>query len=249
MSKRPPVLIRKLAQFAPLGEEERAAIVSLLATPRQVEGNTDLLLEGDAGNTVHIIDEGWAYCYKDLADGRRQIINFQLPGDFLGMRSLMLRTSDHCYSTFTACSVFDLRRAQIEELFARYPKIATAFLWTLARDEAMLFEHLLSLGRRSADERTAHLLCEIGSRATLRGLVEGAGFHCPVPQTLLADALGLSVVHLNRTLRKLRERGLVVVGNNGLDVPDLARLVRETGFDARYLGLGQDDDGGPDHRL
>ncbi len=242
MKANQPVLLDALSDYAALGDRERADLVAFLGKASRHEARADLLIEGEEGLHAYAIESGWAYSYKDMEDGRRQIVNFHIPGNTIGLRTLVLRTSDFSFGTVTDCTLYAMRQPDLQRLFDEHPRIATAFMWLLARDEAMVVEHLVSLGRRSADERLAHLLCEIGCRVVNRGLGEGGGFSCPLPQTMIADALGLSVVHLNRTLRKLKEQGLVTVQPGMLEVPDLRRLLAVSDFEADYLELGDGRD-------
>jgi CRP-like cAMP-binding protein len=119
--------------------------------------------------------------------------------------------------------------------FANAPRLATAVLWAASRDEAMVVEHLVNLGRRSAEVRMAHFLLELGARLQLVGIGDKTGFDCPLTQYHLADALGLSAVHVNRVLRHLREEGLVTFQRGRVAFDDLAGLIDLAGFDAEYL--------------
>ncbi len=249
MARAQPAFIARLREFEGLAEAEAGALAAALGDCVEAEGRTDLQLEGEEGAVAYAIEAGWAYAYKDLEDGRRQIVGFHFAGDTLGLRTLLLRTSDHAFRTLTPCRLHRLRRRDLEGLFADHPRLAAAVLWALARDEAIVVEHLVSLGRRSAEERLGHMLCELACRAASRGLAEAGAVRVPAPQTVLADALGLSVVHLNRTLRPMRERGLVEIEPTGLVVRDLGRLVEEAGFDPAFLGIYPDDPDHPDHML
>jgi CRP-like cAMP-binding protein len=155
---------------------------------------------------------GWACAYKLLPDGGRQVIDFSVPGDFMGLRSVLLRTSDHAFAAVSDIVVAEVSAQQMIDTFQREPRLGAAILWVASRDEAMVVEHLVSIGRRSALVRTAHLLLELGLRLQLVGLGSQSGFACPLNQYLLANALGLTAIHVNRVLRQLRERGLVPSG-------------------------------------
>jgi CRP-like cAMP-binding protein len=137
-----------------------------------------------------------------LPDGQRQIVDFQIPGDFLGLRSVLLKFSDHSIEPVTDIEVTEILLHDLLDAFARTPRLAAAILWAASRDEAMVVEHLVDLGRRDAAERMAHFLLELGARLALVGLGSKTGFACPLTQYHLADALGLSAVHVNRVLRQ-----------------------------------------------
>jgi CRP-like cAMP-binding protein len=162
--------------------------------------------------------EGWVCSYKLLRGGTRQIVDFQVPGDFLGLRSVLFRTADHNIEPVTAVEASVVLSSDLLDAFARTPRLATAVLWAASRDEAMVVEHLVGVGRRNALERTAHYLLELGARLRLVGLATAAGYACPLSQYQLADALGLSAVHVNRVLRQLREEGLLTFQGGPGDV-------------------------------
>ncbi|MGY6633166.1 MAG: Crp/Fnr family transcriptional regulator, partial [Alkalilacustris sp.] len=168
-------------------------------------------------------------------DGERQIVDFQIPGDFLGLRSILFRTADHSVEAVTRIEATEVLATDIMEAFAAAPRLATAVLWAASRDEAMVVEHLVNLGRRSAEERMAHFLLEMGTRLALVGVGDRTGFDCPLTQYHLADALGLSAVHVNRVLRHLREEGLVTLRNGRVAFNDFERLKTVAAFDTAYL--------------
>ena len=158
-----------------------------------------------------------------------------MPGDFLGLRSVLLRTADHNVEPVTKVEAAEVHVADLLDTFTRTPRLATAVLWAASRDEAMLVEHLVGLGRRNAAERTGHFLLELAARLRLVGLGDKSGYACPLSQYLLADALGLSAVHVNRVLRELREAGLVTFQNGHVHFDDFDGLVTFADFDRTYL--------------
>jgi CRP-like cAMP-binding protein len=170
-----------------------------------------------------------------MPDGQRQIVDFQVPGDFLGLRSVLLHVSDHSVEPITDIEVMEVISADLLDTFANNPRLAMAVLWAASRDEAMVVEHLVNVGRRNAAERMAHFLLELGARLTLIGLGNRAGYACPLTQYLLADALGLSAVHVNRVLRQLREAGLVTFRDGFVTIDDYDRLVEFADFEQTYL--------------
>jgi CRP-like cAMP-binding protein len=173
--------------------------------------------------------------YKILPGGTRQIVDFQVPGDFLGLRSVLFRTSDHNVEPITPVQASEVKQSDLLAAFSATPRLATAVLWAASRDEAMVVEHLVDLGRRSATERMAHFLLELGARLRLVGMADRAGFACPLSQYLLADALGLSAVHVNRVLRELREEGLLTFQKGRVVFDDYDGLVEFCSFDRAYL--------------
>ncbi|RED43326.1 Crp/Fnr family transcriptional regulator, partial [Aestuariispira insulae] len=199
----------KLATFFELKEKSTRLLEKLQRPCRSVEAGKSLSLQGASDHKAFILRKGWVYSYKLLKDGSRQIIDFQIPGDFLGLRSLLLRTSDHSFEAVTRIEISEISKKDIRRCFEEDPHLAASLLWAASRDEAMVVEHLINIGRRSALVRTAHFLLELGVRLQLVGMADLSGYRCPLNQYLLADALGLSAIHLNRCLRKLREDNLL----------------------------------------
>ncbi len=233
-------LTRKLSAFVALSETELAALGRLHQRRRSFAAGRDMVHQGQSGQAAYILSAGWVCSYKIQRDGTRQIVDFQVPGDFLGLRSVLLRTSDHSFEPVVNIEAAEVMAADLLEAFARTPRLATAILWAASRDEAMVVEHLVGLGRRDADARMAHFLLELGSRLALVGMGSREGYDCPLTQYHLADALGLSAVHVNRVLRQLRESGLVTFRDGRVSFHDHDRLADLAEFDPAYL-----DHGGP----
>jgi len=191
--------------------------------------------QGQPKQAAYILAAGWVCSYKIQPDGSRQIVDFQIPGDFLGLRSVLLRTSDHSFEPIVDIQAAEVLAGDLLEAFAQTPRLATAILWAASRDEAMVVEHLVGIGRRDAEERMAHFLLELGSRLALVGMGSRAGYACPLKQHHLADALGLSAIHVNRVLRRLRESGLLTFRDGQVTFDDYDGLVDLAEFDPAYL--------------
>ena len=228
-------LARKLAKFLRLGPLELEALAQLEANHRPVAAGTELVREREIKHNAYILEAGWACSYKMLPDGGRQVIDFPIPGDVIGLRSLLLRTADHSFAALTDVTVAEISAPQLAEVLERVPRLAAALLWGASRDEAVVVEHLVNIGRRSALVRTAHFLVELGLRLELAGLGSTAGYSCPLSQYMLADALGLTAIHLNRVLRQLREQGLVTFREGQVTFHDLARLSQLANHHGGYL--------------
>jgi len=228
-------LARKLGKFVALSETELSVLDELNKRRRTFVAGRDLVHQGRTEQAAYVLASGWAFSYKLLADGQRQIVDFQIPGDFLGLRSLLMHVSDHSVEPITDIEVTEVLRNDLLGAFTQTPRLATAILLAASRDEAMVVEHLVSIGRRDAAERTAHFLLELGSRLTLVGLGSKAGFDCPLTQYLMADALGLSAIHVNRVLRQLREDGLVTVRDGFVSFDNYDRLTEFAEFDLTYM--------------
>jgi CRP-like cAMP-binding protein len=191
--------------------------------------------QGQSDQAAYILASGWVCSYKIQPDGTRQIVDFQVPGDFLGLRSVLLRTSDHSFEPIVRSRPPKSSSQICLTAFAQTPRLATAILWAASRDEAMVVEHLVGIGRRDADARMAHFLLELGSRLALVGIGSKEGYDCPLTQYHLADALGLSAIHVNRVLRQLREGGVVTFRDGHVTFHDYGRLVELAEFDPAYL--------------
>lgn len=228
-------LTRKLSAFVKLSANDLGILESLHQKRRPFEMGRDMVLEGQTDQAAYILAAGWVCSYKLQPNGTRQIIDFQIPGDFLGLRSVLLRTSDHSFEPIVDILAVEVPKRDLLEAFSNTTRLATAILWVASRDEAMVVEHLVRLGSRDAIKRMAHFLLELWSRLTLVGLATKAGYACPLKQYHLADALGLSSVHVNRVLRDLREAGLVSFREGQVQFMDHAGLVKLADFDPAYL--------------
>ena len=195
----------------------------------------DLVHQGQSDQAAYILVSGWVCSYKLQPDGTRQIVDFQVAGDFLGLRSVLLRTSDHSFEPIVDIQAIEVLASDLLEAFEQTPRLATSILWAASRDEAMVVEHLVGMGQRGAEARTAHFLLELGAKLALVGLGSKAGYDCPLTQYHLADALGLSAVHVNRVLRKLRQDGLATFRNGHVIFDDFDRLAELADFDPAYM--------------
>ena len=228
-------LTRKLSAFVALSAEELAVLDRLHQRRRRFVTGRDLVQQGQSKQAAYILASGWVCSYKIQRDGTRQIVDFQIPGDFLGLRGLLLRTSDHSFEPVNEIQAAEVLASDLLEAFTSTPRLATAVLWAASRDEALVVEHLVGVGRRDADARMAHFLLEMGARLALVGIGSKEGYDCPLTQYHLADALGLSAIHVNRVLRLLRERGLVTFRNGRVTFHDHQGLVDFAEFDPAYL--------------
>ena len=235
MSTAQSPLARKLGNFVALSDGELEVLAGLHRRRRSFAAGRDLVHQGQTHQAAYILAEGWVCSYKLLRDGSRQIVDFQIPGDFLGLRSVLFRTADHNIEPVTAVEASEVLESDLLQAFATTPRLATAVLWAASRDEAMVVEHLVGIGRRNALERTAHFLLELSARLTLVGRGTRDGFACPLSQYMLADALGLSSVHINRVLRVLREDGLLTFQKGQVTILDFEGLVDLAEFDRSYL--------------
>lgn len=195
----------------------------------------DLVREGDRPGSVRMILSGWLCRYKTLPDGRRQILNFVLPGDCCDAYLYLMPRMDHSIATLTSVIYSEIEVSKFTELAGGDATVAEALWCETLVTSAMAREWIINVGRRSALERVAHLLCEIFERLRAVGMVEGNACAFPVNQMDMADATGLSVVHLNRTLQALRSAGLIVLRERTLTISDLDGLTDAALFSPAYL--------------
>lgn len=228
-------LARKLSAFVRLSTDDLRVVSDLFRRRRNFGIGVEMIHQGQTDQTAFVLASGWACSYKILPGGTRQIVDFQVPGDFLGLRSVLFRTSDHNVEPITPVQASEVTQRDLLSAFSETPRLATAVLWAASRDEAMVVERLVDLGRRSATERMAHFLLELGARLRLVGMGERSGYSCPLSQYLLADALGLSAVHVNRVLRELREEGMLTFQKGRVTFDDYDALVELAAFDRAYL--------------
>jgi CRP-like cAMP-binding protein len=228
--------VRRLNAFRPLSAEasiafEKAVRERVLRAP----AGQDLVSEGEQADRVRVVLSGWLCRYKALEDGRRQIVNFILPGEFCDSYAYLLSRTDHSIGSLTPVVYSEIERERFEELIAGDRTLAEALWCETLADNSIQREWAVNIGRRVALERVAHLLCEIVERLRPVGLLEGKSCAFPVTQMDLADATGLSVVHLNRTLQELRASGLIVLRERMLTINDLDALKNTGLFDPNYL--------------
>jgi len=227
------LLAKKLNSFVELSERELLCLAELQTAPIRLKSGKELVHEGQVGDMPYILQAGWACSFKLLPDGGRQIIAFPLPGDCVGLRSALLLTSDHCFSALTDIVVSRVEASRMMRIFNEFPRLGAAILWAVSRDEAMVVEHLVSIGRRGAIERTAHFFLELWERLRLVKLTTDNEFACPLNQYVLADALGLTAIHVNRMLRQLRERKLLTLKERKVIIQNLPGLKALAGYHDR----------------
>ena len=232
-------LTRKLEQFTRLSAADKRALRRMASRQvRSIEPRQHIIHEGDRPEAVNLILEGWAYRYKLLEDGRRQIVAFFLPGDLCDMNVFVLSRMDHSIAAITPVTLAEISREVLEETTLGHPRVTQALWWETLVSSSIQREWTLSIGQRDAAERLAHLFCELFLRLRSVGLTEGDSCDFPVTQAALAEATGLSHVHVSRTLAALRDSGLVSLRRRRLTIPDLDALKSAAQFNPNYLHLG-----------
>src|SRR6056297_339048 len=217
--------LRQRDAFRPFSEGELAYVSRLKSGEMQVSARTRVVEEGVNSPHVFTVLSGWGLREKSLADGRRQILNFVLPGDLVGLQAAMFDAMDHSVEALTEMTLCVFPRSDIQRLFHDQPSLGFTVVWHAARNERLLDATLMSVGRCSARERIARALLTIYGKARRIGLSEADGtLSAPITQQHLADALGLSLVHTNRTLKGMVGDGLLRWRAGRLQLLDAARL-------------------------
>src|SRR6476646_265801 len=227
----------KLEAFTRLSADDREALAKISRNFRQVDARRDLISEGDKPHHIHLVLDGWACRYKQLPDGKRQIVSLFVPGDFCDVNVYILRQMDHSIGAITRLKVATITPEEMNALTAERPRITQALWWHELVAAAVQREWTLNLGQRSAYERLAHMLLELYLRLEAVGRARDGRCDFPLTQNDLADATGLTSVHVNRTLQELRHDGLIQLERKQLQILDLDRIMDISMFNANYLHL------------
>lgn len=242
-------LALRLARFQALSGDEAHALESAAGPARLHRPHEDLVREGESAGHIGLLVSGFAYGFRVLPDGRRQIVSYLIPGDLCDPRLLILPTAAHTVSTLTAANVALFARDALLVQIERYPALGRALCWLALQEEMIAREWLVNIGQRTALERLAHLLCETFTRMQAVELTDGGRCELPLTQVELADTLALSTVHINRTLQELRHRRLVSLSGGMLEILDFAALRSVAMFSADYLQPGRERPERPLRRL
>ncbi len=229
-------LIEKLTRRDVVSASEIAALAEVLDPPRKVDAHVDIVLEHAYAEHSILLLEGFTARYSTLSDGRRQITEINVAGDFVDLHSLLMKQMDHGVVTLTPCVIAHAPHSRLRRLTEEHAHL-TRLLWldTIV-DAAIHRQWLVAMGRRSGLGHLAHLVCELFTRLSAVGLTEGQTFNLPLTQTVLSDALGVTV-HVNRLIAELRREGLVRWSNPQVEILDWPRLSQIAEFDPTYLRL------------
>lgn len=228
----------RLQNYTRLSSEDRAALDSVSRNAvHEAQPRRDIIREGDDPKVVRLILSGWACRYKGLPDGRRQIVGFFIPGDFCDLNVYILKEMDHTIGAITRVQYAAIPPEDMNRLTETRPRIVQALWWHELVNAAIQREWLLNIGQRSAYERIGHLLVEMYLRLRSVGLAENGSCDFPITQNDLAEATGLTPVHVNRTLQELRRDGLIELAHKRLTIPDLDKLMGASMFNPNYLHL------------
>ena len=233
---------RNLSRFIALPDSGFAELRQLLSSPAEIKARRKLVDEGHSQGVFYIVLSGWLAEYRLLRDGRRQIFNFRLPGEIVGIECLLYDAPLHSVATLTPCVVAAVSWASFDRLQRQFPRLASAFLLSRLSDNAILHEWAVNLGRRPAFPRVAHILLELERRLRNAGLSDGASIPFPLTQQDIADCTGLTSPYVNRLLQEMRRSGLIHCGENSLEIMDSAALAKAAGFRPRYLKIAPQTD-------
>lgn len=229
--------LKKLRKRDEISPEEERVIRDMVSHTIQVPADRPVVRAGETLKDSMILLRGWAARAKDLPSGQRQFAEIHLPGDFTDLHSFTLKRLDHDVMAITPCTFAIVPHDRLKVMTERMPHLTRVYWFATNLDAAIHREWALSLGRRSAIGRTAHLFCELLVRLEIVDLTNGYSYDCPLTQVELAESLGLTSVHVNRTLQELRRRGVIELENRRLTILDLDALKAIAEFDPAYLYL------------
>lgn len=234
-------LVNKLQHFTRLSSRDKAALERMCRERiRHFDPGEDIARQGDPATYINVVIQGWAWRYKYLADGRRQVTSFFLPGDICDLYVFVLRKMDHFIGAITPVSVAQVSRSEFDEATLRHPRVLHALLWDTLVSASIQREWTVNLGQRTGYERVAHLFCETFTRLRTAGKARGRSCDWPLRQAQIADAVGLSPVHVNRIIQELRAHGLIELNDRILTVPDIDALMAAALFERDYLHLDRE---------
>jgi CRP-like cAMP-binding protein len=232
-------MVRKFERRAPLSAGDRAALLALPFRLQKIEAGKYIVREGSSPSNSALLVSGFAIRQKGTSNGARQIVSVHIPGDFVDLEGALLNKADHNIQALTRCELALVPVEAIRALAAEHPVIGRAMWVDTLVDGSIFREWVLNVGRRDARERIAHLLCELSRRLDVAGLASADGYELPMTQEQIADATGLTSVHVNRTLKSMDAEGLVERNRRHIRIPDWERLRDVAGFNELYLHIDQ----------
>ncbi|PTW47914.1 CRP-like cAMP-binding protein [Sphingomonas faeni] len=237
-------MVQKLATHSRLTDDDRAVLLNLPSKVRSFEPGSYMNRDNDHSTQCIVLISGFAFRHKISKDGKRQIVSIHLAGEVINLQSLFLEAMDHNLQALTRCSVVLIPILALRSLIFERPPIYAAFITSSMVEASIYREWILNNGRRDARARIAHLLCEFAVRSDALGINHGGIYNLPMTQEQIGDAVGLTAVHVNRTLKSLSNDGLITQSGRGVTFPDWDRLKDEAGFNTRYLHMSQSGEPG-----
>jgi CRP-like cAMP-binding protein len=229
--------LKKLRLRTAISPEEERVIRGLVSANRRWPADTMLVRAGEQLNVSMLVLDGWIVRSKDLPSGERQVLEIHVPGDFADLHGFTLKQLDHDISSITECVIGYVPHERLMGLTETHPHLTRVYWLSTNIDAAISREMGLSLGQRSAISRMAHLFCELHARLEIIGRTDGETFEFPLTQRELAECLGLTVVHVNRTIQELRRKMLIEAQNRHITILDRRGLETIAEFDPGYLQL------------
>jgi CRP-like cAMP-binding protein len=237
-----PTLLRMMQKFdrrVGLDDNDRAALLNLPHRLTTIEAGRYIVREGSTVDHCVILVAGLAYRHKTTIGGARQIVSLHVPGDFIDLEASLLKVADHNIQALSRCQIAMVPSAAVRALVDAHPRIARAMWVDTLIDGSIFREWIMNIGRRDTRERLAHIFCEFARRLETAGLGSRHGYELPMTQEQLADASGLTAVHVNRTLKALEAEGLIRRERRFVFIPDWERMRDVAGFNELYLHLDQ----------
>lgn len=229
--------VTKLQLWGTLSDKEQQAVLALPHRVAELSAGKQVARQGEKASHVCLLLEGFAFRYKVLANSARSIGAIHISGDVLDLQNAIFRTVDYSVQTLTRCKIAMIDREAMLSLAFTVPNVGRLMWFDSFVSASIFHEWIANVGRRDASARLAHLLCEFGLRIEAIGLGNRGNFELPMTQAQLADATGMTQVHVNRMLRDLNERGLITRGQKSVRITDWPGLAAESGFNETYLHL------------
>jgi CRP-like cAMP-binding protein len=231
----PDCLVAKFSQYYDLTDAESMFLSLLQSQEQRIGHKQEVITQGTDSSSFYVLKRGWAYSYKILGNGQRQVLEFLIPGDLFGIREFAFDQALNFVAMSTNGIVCPFPKSRVREMFDSLPRLASALMQISTREQAILVERICNIGGRSAYQRIGHQLLELWVRLHAVGLATEDSFAFPIHQVVLADALGLSAVHVNRTLRRLKEAGLLELRNGSVVILNQPGLIEAAHFEEFYL--------------
>ena len=229
------LLRRKMRGLEALAEILLRDIRTLARDRVEISAGRPIVKEQERCPQIYLVESGWVFRSRGLVSGRRQIVNYALPGDILCADSMLFKATGFDLTARTPVGLIRIEPPSSSEMFDRYPGLAAAIAWTAGQEESILAERVVSLGRRDSLEKLAHALCELEARLSAAGMMRGRAIELPLNQEDFADILGISVIHVNRTFRRLSEEKAAEYRKGQIELLNRDRLVELSAFDPSYL--------------
>jgi CRP-like cAMP-binding protein len=230
-------LLKQLSLRGSITREESEFLTAAFSGTREIPHDREFIREGDVPQASTVLLSGFAARSRELSDGKRQFLTIHVEGDFVDLHSFLLKKMDHGVVALTRCTVASVPHERLKEITERFPNLTRQLWLSTLIDAAIHREWLVSFGRRSSRANVAHLLCELYMRLAAVGKADKFQFRLPITQGELADARGMSIVHLNRAIKGLRELDLITWLGETVEIKDWNGLASLADFDPNYLKL------------